>query len=352
SATILFALPLLLARLAMRRSAAGGVAVLLGVLAGTAPAWLHNAVVARDPVFLSAHSGLNFWIGNNPEANGFPRVPRELPSDQAALLRASIKIPEAAAGHELNRSEVSAYWSRRARDFIAAHPVQWSRLLVVKVRNFWNGFVYDDLSSITALRDARIIPAGLSFGLLAVFGLPACVAVLGNPRARWIVAAVFAQLIALLPVFVNERYRMAAAPGLLLVGAWFLAAMWNAVARLDPKPITAGIALLGASVWFVTLPPGDAALLSLDDYKTAKRHLAARQFTLGENRMRRAFEPMVPSSQIAAGVANGFVEAAHERLEAGDRGAALELVREAIRIHPANDRHRELQRRLSEVGES
>lgn len=349
SATVLFAVPLFLIRAAARRFALAALAVVLGLLAGTAPAWLHNTLAARDPVFLSAHSGVNFWIGNNPEANGFPRVPRELSSEQAALLRASITIPETAAGGELKRSAVSAYWSGRAREFIAAHPVQWLRLIAVKLRNFWNAFVYDDLSSITALRDAGIILPGLSFGLLAVFGLPGCFVAFRDPRARWIVAAVFVQLIALLPVFVNERYRMAAAPGLLLLGAWLVMDLWNAAVRLNWGRTSALIVLLGGSVFVVTLPVGDAALLSLDDYKTAKRHLEARQFTLAEHRMRRAFEPMVPASQVAAGVANGFVETAHERLKAGDRATALAIVTEAVRIQPANERHRELQRRLTEL---
>ena len=196
SATVLFALPLFLARAAMQRFAPGALAVLLGLLAGTAPAWLHNTLLAHDPVFLSAHSGVNFWIGNNPEANGFPRVPRDLPSEQAALLQASISIPEAAAGHDLKRSEVSAYWSNRARAFIAAQPAQWLRLVGVKVRNFWSCFVYDDLSSITALRDAKITVAPLSFGMLAVFGLPGCVVALRKRGPRWIVAAITVQLIA------------------------------------------------------------------------------------------------------------------------------------------------------------
>ena len=348
SATVLFAVPLFLTRAAGRRSAPAALAVLLGVLGGTAPAWLHNTLLARDPVFLSAHSGVNFWIGNNPEANGFPRVPRELPSEQAALLRASIAIPEAAADGELKRSEVSAYWSRRARHFIAAQPAQWLRLVGLKMRNFWNCFVYDDLSAITALGDAGITPAGLSFGMLAVFGLPGCVVALRKPHARWIVAAVAVQLVALLPVFVNERYRMAAAPGLLLLAAWFLSELWNAVARLRWKRAAALLAVLAASTWLVTLPVGDAALLALDDYKTARRHLEARQFILAEIRMRRAFEPMVPASQLAAGVANGFAEVAQERLQAGDRATAVEIVGQAIRIDPANERHRELQLRLAE----
>src|SRR5205085_387942 len=86
-ATILFLLPLLLAALLLKptperknmspwKARALGIALLLlGLAAGTSPCWIHNYFVARDPVFLSAHSGINFWLGNNPDATGYPRFP-------------------------------------------------------------------------------------------------------------------------------------------------------------------------------------------------------------------------------------------------------------------------------------
>ena len=87
-ATILFIVPLVLAALLLRPRSdtatrslwiARGAAVallFLGIGAGTAPCWIHNCFVARDPVFLSAHSGINFWLGNNPDATGYPHFPR------------------------------------------------------------------------------------------------------------------------------------------------------------------------------------------------------------------------------------------------------------------------------------
>ena len=140
SATILFVLPLFAWKLFRRRSPFAAALVFAGIVTGTAPAWAHNAFIARDPVFLSAHSGVNFWIGNNPEANGYPRVPRELPSEQAALLKKSIEVAEANAGRPLPRSAVSAFWAGKARDYIRAQPASWSRLLLRKLRNFWNAF--------------------------------------------------------------------------------------------------------------------------------------------------------------------------------------------------------------------
>ena len=83
-ATILFLIPLLLwtagqddapafTRQAFRSLAT--VSLFAGVTLGTSPCWIHNYFVARDPVILSAHSGINFWIGNNPDANGYPQLP-------------------------------------------------------------------------------------------------------------------------------------------------------------------------------------------------------------------------------------------------------------------------------------
>ena len=348
SATILFVLPLFAAAAISRKSPPAAIAAVAGVVIGTAPAWGHNVFIARDAVFISAHSGVNFWIGNNPEANGYPRVPRELPSEQAALLEQSIKLAEKASGAPLVRSAVSDYWSKKARDYIRTHPWQWARLLAVKTRNFWNAFEFDDLSSVTPLRDAGIVPPGLSFGWLAAFGLPGLAMALRLPRARCIAAAVLLQMLALLPVFVNERYRLAAAPGLLLLGAFFLAELWRAVSEWRWPLVVAAISAVAASTWFVTMSPGDAALWSLNDYKTARRHLRAGEFPLGEMRMRRALRAMLGAQDLSPAVANGFAEIAREQAQHGDLAGARATVRAAIGISP-NERLRQLERGLSEA---
>src|SRR5205823_2019814 len=72
-----------------------------GVIAGTSPCWVHNYFVAHDPVILSAHSGINFWIGNNPTATGYPRFPPGLHAGQEAMLQDSITAAESAVGHSL-----------------------------------------------------------------------------------------------------------------------------------------------------------------------------------------------------------------------------------------------------------
>src|SRR2546430_3302147 len=209
-ATILAVVPLILAALFLRlkkesglwRALTGRCALLFASLAlGTSPCWIHNYLIAKDPVPLSAHSAINFWIGNNPDANGYPRFPPGLRAGQAAMLQDSIDVAESVTGHPLKRGEVSQYWSAKARDYIADHPLAWLRLLGLKLRNFWSAFQYDDLSIITNLREQGVTFSGIYFGLLAALALPAMVlAWNAAPISRWIVAAIFLQMLALLPV--------------------------------------------------------------------------------------------------------------------------------------------------------
>ena len=139
------------------------VLLFLGAAAGTSPCWVHNCLIAGDRVFLSAHSGINFWIGNNPAANGYPRFPPGLRAGQAAMLQDSIDAAESAAGHPLKRGEVSRYWSAKTRDYIERYPLAWLRLLALKLRTFWSVFQYDDLSIITILRDQKVTFPGIYF---------------------------------------------------------------------------------------------------------------------------------------------------------------------------------------------
>ena len=219
-ATILFIVPLLLAALLLKPQSekpkrspwvARGTAVallFLGLGAGTSPCWIHNYFVARDPVFLSAHSGINFWLGNNPDATGYPRFPG-LHAGQAAMLKDSIDLAETAAGRSLKRSEVSDYWSAKARDYIGGNFGGWLRLMGRKLVNFWNAFEYDDISIIDKLRGSGVILPGLHFGLVAALAIPGvCFSIRQFPTARWIAAAILLHLAAVLPVFVTERYRL------------------------------------------------------------------------------------------------------------------------------------------------
>ena len=201
------------------------------------------------------------------------------------MLQDSIDVAESAAGHALKRGEVSQYWSAKARDYIAHHPLAWVRLLGLKLRNFWSAFQYDDLSIITNLREQGVIFPGIYFGLLAALALPAMVLAWNLAPSRWIVAAIFLQMLALLPVFTTERYRLAVVPGLAVFAAWGLIMFFSALATREFRPALSYAALLMASTLFVSWPQRESSLWALDAYNSGWQALESGNLPLAERKL-------------------------------------------------------------------
>lgn len=338
-ANVLFLIPLALGAILIprggvtmnrRRALAGAALLLAGVAAGMAPCWLHNRFVAGEPVLLSAHGGMNFYVGNSPIANGYPKLPPGLRADQAGMLADSITWAERSAGRPLSRAEVSAYWSGRARESIAADPVAWGRLLGVKVRNFWSAFPYDDLSMITQLRENGVLLPGFGFGVAALLGLPGLVlASSRGGRARWVASAVLLHMGSLLTVFITERYRMAAAPGLLLLGAYGL---WSAAVslharRVGPTLLYAG--LLAGSALAVFWPQSNAELLTLDDYNTALADLRANRLDRAQTKLERVVTVCPDNAESHFALGNLW-------LARGNRERAKDCYRRTMQLSPGH----------------
>src|SRR5437016_6717817 len=336
-ATILAVVPLILAALFLRlkkesglwRALAGRCALLFAGLAlGTSPCWIHNYLIAKDPVLLSAHSGINFWIGNNPEATGYPRFPPGIRAGQAAMLQDSITQAEADAGRSLKHEEVSRYWSGKARTYIASHPGDWLTLLARKLRNFWSAFQYDDLSIITSLREQNVIFPGISFGLVAAFAIPGIfLGWIHAPRSRWVLAAVLLPMFALLGVFITERYRLVAVPGLLIFAALGLSIFRKAFAAREFKNAAIYLALLTLATIFVDWPQHDRSLWALDAYNSGWQALESNNLSLAEKKLAVAYAyvPENPETLFALG---------NLRFAQNDPSAAQSFYRSVLNLDP------------------
>jgi tetratricopeptide (TPR) repeat protein len=286
------------------RPALGAALLFAGIGLGVSPCWIHNYFVARDPVFLSAHSGINFWIGNNPEANGYPRFPPGLRAGQAAMLQDSIAQAESAVGHPLKRAAVSAYWSAKAKTYIATHFADWLKLLALKLRNFWSALQYDDLSIITNLREEGVIFPGLGFGVVAALAIPGILLAWSlAPQSRWIGAAILLSMLALLTVFITERYRLVAVPGLLIFAAFGLSIFWQACSTNQLRSIAAYLLLLVGSTIFVAWPQRSPSLWALDAYNSGWQALESQNFPLAEKKLAIAYAyvPTNPETNFALG---------------------------------------------------
>jgi Flp pilus assembly protein TadD len=232
------------------------------------------------------------------------------------MLQDSIDVAESAAGHPLKRGEVSEYWSAKARDYVVHHPLAWLRLLGLKLRNFWSAFRYDDLSIITNLREQGVTLPGIYFGLLAALALPAMILTWNIARlGRWISGAIFLQMLALLPVFTTERYRLAIVPGLAIFAAVGLVTLFSNLAAGKFRSALSYGVLLAVSTLFVSWPQSDPSLWALDAYNSGWQALESGDLALAENKLQlaRAYVPTNPETNFALG---------NLRLAEGNSGAA------------------------------
>ncbi len=339
-ATILFLVPLLLAAFffkwktrtsqhaVWRSQLATAAFLLLGIGMGASPCWIHNYFIARDPVFLSAHSGVNFWIGNNPVATGYPRFPPGLHAGQKAMLQDSITTAEQVAGRSLKRSEVSAYWSKKASAYIKNNFGDWLKLILIKIRNFWNAFQYDDLSIITILREQNVLSFGIRFGLVAALGIPGLfLAGWKFPLSRWVSAAVLLHMGSLLTVFITERYRVAAVPGLLLgatFGAWDL---WQNCINAKYRSVAVYLLALLAATFFVSVPQTDPGLWGLDAYNSGLQALQVNNYPLAEKKLERSYAYVPENAEINFALGN-------LRLAQGDTFHAKQFYAASLRLDP------------------
>lgn len=350
-ATILFAVPLLLVaivrsvghgrplRARLSKIALASATLVAAIYAGAAPAWIHNYFIAREPVMLSAHSGINFWIGNNPTATGYPKMPPGIRASQEGLLKDSITLAEKAAGRKMKRYEVSQYWSACANKWIRSQPIAWLRLMGVKFGNFWNAYQYDDLSIIKLLRDDGVLPAALRFGFIAALGLAGLIpAVVRFPRARWIAAAVLLHMAAVLTVFVTERYRLAAVPGLMILGAAGLWQLWTSLLRREWRPAGLYCTAAAGAAWFVSIPRTDIGLWSLDHYKAGIRATDLGDLDRAQRNLETAFAYVQDNADINFALGNLWLaksdRSTGEREKAGLRARAKLFYRRALDLNP------------------
>jgi tetratricopeptide (TPR) repeat protein len=206
------------------------------------------------------------------------------------MLQDSIKVAEEAAGRPLKRSEVSAYWAEKGRGWITRHPLDWFKLLAVKIRNFWNAYQYDDLSIISTLREQGIILPGFGFGLVAALGIPGMLLASWRLRsARWLMAAIMLHMVALLTVFVTERYRLAAVPGLILFAAFGIWEFWQQLANARYREAAVFVVLLFGATAFVSLPQKDDSLWGLDSYNSGLQALEQGQLAIAKHKLDLAY---------------------------------------------------------------
>jgi tetratricopeptide (TPR) repeat protein len=218
---------LLLCRAVVRggwRAAGPGLFMAAGLALALAPVTIRNAVVAGDWSPASSHGGLNFYIGNNAEADGtYHGVPGITPNIQGQQDDAR-RVAEAAVGRKLDDGDVSAYFYGLGWSWSQLHPADAATLLARKLLFAVNaGYISLNYSYPFYAYDARTLLALLVVGPWLLLPLGILGLALGIAQARqqaaqsdgrglfeyliWL-SFVPAYALAVAVFFVTERYRL------------------------------------------------------------------------------------------------------------------------------------------------
>jgi len=119
-------------------------ALIIGVLFAVAPLTIRNSRMTGTFMPLTTGGGINFYIGNNPRANGFYSVPfyRDMPLGGTPEVQQERMrmLAESAEKRKLTPGEVSGFWTREALRYIAAEPGKAAALDFRKFLYFFNRY--------------------------------------------------------------------------------------------------------------------------------------------------------------------------------------------------------------------
>jgi Tfp pilus assembly protein PilF len=116
-------------RIGVMRAAAcaAGITLVVGAIV------IRNAASFGEPLLITAHGGLNFFIGNNANADGTYSAAEGITPSIRGQVRDARRVAEAAAGRTLSEGEVSGYFYDRAFEWIASNPAPALALFARKV---------------------------------------------------------------------------------------------------------------------------------------------------------------------------------------------------------------------------
>lgn len=219
-----------------------------GLVLAVAPAAARNRVVAQDRVLISSNAGVNFYIGNNPDATGYCMA--ELPAwgpyrtcfDYPRICREVARQ----AGRPLKDSEISGFFFAEGTRWARAHPGRFGELLAKKAVLFWGRpeVAHNTVES-QGRRTSRILrwlpgdfPLFLCLGFLGAASLGRNGSRSARHMAVFMGLFVAAYFLSVWPFFAAARYRVPLLPFILFFAAagvrrlavWIQARAWRRLA--------------------------------------------------------------------------------------------------------------------------
>lgn len=323
-------------RWSFARRAMAVAVIALGMAIVLVPVGLRNQSISGEFLITTSQFGPNFYIGNNPQANGTLtplRKGRDGPRHER--IDATL-LAQAETGRQLSPAEVSQFWFEKSLNYIRAQPGHWMQLLWRKWMLTWNAAEVTDGESIEVYSDyseaVRLLRPVFHFGVLCPLAVMGAAAT-WNPRSQrrrlwilWAVAIGFAASVAIFYVF--ARYRYALAPVMCVQAAGGMVVMFDHARRKQWKPLIIPLLCGVAAAVFANWP----MMRGTSPRATTLNNLGAKlieqkDFNTGEALLRRAIEDR--PDYVNARINLAWALAKQDRVEEAQREFA-----EALAIDP------------------
>jgi tetratricopeptide (TPR) repeat protein len=219
----------------------------IGMFLVVAPVTLRNYRVEGVFVPITSNGGLNFYIGNNENANGLYVPLDHLPLTMNNERGVSIdgfndptgrRFSELYMERPLTSSEVSSFWMNEGLEFIRTHPGRFMSNTAMKMAFFWNAYEIPQIENFYYIR--KLVPF-LRLPLLQ-FMTVAPLGILGlflswKQRKKYAVfyLYVLAYFLSIMPFFVTSRYRLPVLPCLILFAAHAVTLLWQQLKSPDVR---------------------------------------------------------------------------------------------------------------------
>jgi tetratricopeptide (TPR) repeat protein len=255
---ILLYLLLLAGWFARRRQFRNWCCLALGCGLVLAPVLARNWALGGEFALTTSSAGMNFYVGNNPQATGIYAQADFVPSAEPDQEREGFRREaEGRLGRPLTPAGASAFWLGEGWNFIRQQPGQYLGLLCRKFYLFWNEVEsQNNLSYYFAQEWVPFLHLSLNWGWVAPLGLAGW-AVWGRRRREGLLELYgLAYLLGCLIFFVSSEYRLPLVPLLLFGAGLGLSEGKRALqARQWASLAGAGLAVLVLALWVNSTDP-------------------------------------------------------------------------------------------------
>ena len=192
-----------------------------GLMVVLLPVGLRNLRVGGEFKLTTSQLGANFYIGNNPSADGTYGSVRKVIGEPHLEGVDATRLAERAVAHPLKPGEVSDFWLRRSWDFISRQPLDWLHLLGRKWLLVWNSREIEDSDDFYIYQQwswiLKVLAAINHFGVIVPLAVVGVFFSFKHWRRLWLLYAMIVALAVSVAIFyVFGRYRFPLVPLLAL----------------------------------------------------------------------------------------------------------------------------------------